>query len=136
MTDNQSDSNSMRSPPKWPEYLEPLRPDEVTQYRIRKRVMTSAEGLRNRRIGTWFDVTAGWSIMLAPVAAGLLVIFGMLAYRIAVPTSEKRIVFDSTPASIDLLPSLAPDAEQLPILLIDTVEPSRDAVLAAALTTP
>ena len=136
MTDNQSDSYSMRSPPKWPEYLEPLRPDEVTQYRIRKRVMTSAEGLRNRRIGTWFDVTAGWSIMLAPVAAGLLVVFGMLAYRIAVPTSEQRIVFDSTPTSIDLLPSLAPDAEQLPILLIDTVEPSRDAVLAAALTTP
>ena len=136
MTDDQPDWNNMKSPSEWPEYLKPLRPDEVTQYRIRKRVMASAAGLGNRRISTWFDVTAGWSSILAPVAASLLVVFGILAYRAAVPTSEERIVFDSTPAAIGLLPSLAPDAEQLPMLLINTAEPSRDAVLAAAMITP
>jgi hypothetical protein len=136
MTDNQPGWNNMKSPSKWPEHLEPLRPDDMTQYRIRKRVMASAERLKNKRIGTWFDVTARWSVMLAPVAAGLLVVFGILAYRTAAPTSEERIVLDPTPASVDLLPSLAPDAEQLPMLLIDTAEPSRNAVLAAALITP
>ena len=126
----------MELPSEWPEYLEPLRPDEMTRHRIQKRVMASAEALRDRRMRTWFDVTAGWSVILAPIAAGLLVVFGTLAYRTSAPTNNEYLALDPAPESVELLPSLAPDAERLPTLLIDAVEPSRDAVLAAALIAP
>ncbi|MCG8469811.1 MAG: hypothetical protein MJB57_16660 [Gemmatimonadetes bacterium] len=121
----------MKKKADWPRYLEPLRPDEVTAQRMRRRILDAAGALRAR---SWFDVTAGWSSLLAPLAAGVLVVFGALAYRAA--DRDEPIPVATNEPSGELVPSLAPDAEAPPALLIDAVDPSRDAVLTAALVTP
>lgn len=116
----------------WPGYLEPLRPDEVARHRMRKRILAAAETLLERRPPTWFDVTATWSSVLAPLAAGLLVVFGTLAYRASTPPAEPQVAVEPS-EPVGLVPSLAPDAQALPTILTDTDEPSRDDVLAAVL---
>ena len=121
--------------PAWAEYLEPLRPDELTRRRVRRSVMAAAEALLERRPLSWLDVTASWSAALAPLAAGLLVAAGALLYRISVPDAPE-FVADADPEPVGLVRSLAADAEAPPALLIDLVEPSRDAVLTAALINP
>lgn len=119
----------------WPSYLEPLRPDEMTRHRIRRHVLAAAEALETQA-RSWFDVTAGWSSILAPLAAGLLVVFGTLAYRAADTDREDLLAPATVERPTGLIHSLAPDAEAPPALLIDMAEPSRDAVLAAALISP
>ncbi len=121
--------------PAWAEYLEPLRPDELTRRRLRRSVMAAAEALFERRPLSWLDVTASWSAALTPLAAGLLVAAGALLYRISVPDAPEFAV-DPDPEPVGLVRSLAPDAEAPPAMLIDLVEPSRDAVLTAALINP
>ncbi len=121
--------------PKWLEYLEPLRPDEMTGHRLRRGIVTAAEALMERHAPSWFEVTAGWSSVLAPLAAGLLIVFATLAYRASAPDVVDAVAIEP-PEPLELVPSLAPDAEAPPALLIDFAEPSRDAVLAAALITP
>jgi hypothetical protein len=97
--------------------------------------MAAAEALFERRPLSWLDVTASWSAALAPLAAGLLVAAGVLLYRISLPDApEFAADVDSEP--VGLVRSLAPDAEAPPALLIDLAEPSRDAVLTAALINP
>lgn len=121
--------------PTWAEYLEPLRPDELTRRRLRRNVMAAAEALFERRPLSWLDVTASWSAALAPLAAGLLVAAGVLLYRISVPDAPE-LAADPDAAPVGLVRSLAADAEAPPELLIDLAEPSRDAVLTAALVNP
>lgn len=119
----------------WPEWLEPLRPDEVTRRRLHRAVMRTAESMLRTR--TWTEVASRWSAVLAPLAAGLAVASGVLAYRAATPAASPGpvAVTDVPPvvAPLDLGPYLAPDAEAPPALLIDVAEPSREAVLTAAL---
>lgn len=119
----------------WPEWLEPLRPDDLTRRRLHRAVMDTAESMLRTR--TWTEVASRWSAVLAPLAAGLAVASGALAYRAATPdASEGPAVAADLPAAVapfDLGPYLAPDAEAPPALLIDVVEPSREAVLTAAL---
>ena len=117
----------------WPAYLEPLRPDEMTRRRLGKRVMAAADALLQGRAPTWFDVTASWSSVLAPLAAGLLVVFGALAWRASVPTEDPLPGPEVATQPAGLVPSLAPDALGPPALLTAMDEPSRDAVLAALL---
>lgn len=119
---------------KWPEYLEPLRPDEMARHRMRRAIADAAESLLESRPLSWFEVTAGWSGILAPLAAALLIAFGALAYRASVPAEELAV--EPAPEPVELVESLAPDVEAPPALLIDGSEPSRDALLAAALVTP
>ncbi|MYA32361.1 MAG: hypothetical protein F4164_13300 [Gemmatimonadales bacterium] len=121
--------------PAWAAYLEPLRPDELTRRRLRRNVMAAAEALLERRPLSWLDVTASWSAALAPLAAGLLVAAGVLLYRISVPDAPE-FAADPDVAPVGLVRALAPDAEAPPELLIDLAEPSRDAVLTAALVSP
>lgn len=121
--------------PAWAAYLEPLRPDELTRRRLRRSVMAAAEALLERRPLSWLDVTASWSAAVAPLAAGLLVAAGLLLYRISAPDMPE-LAADAEPEPIGLVRSLAPDAEAPPALLIDLAEPSRDAVLTAALVNP
>lgn len=131
-------SNRHRNPgrgPAWAEYLEPLRPDELTRRRLRRNVMAAAEALFERRPLSWLDVTASWSAALAPLAAGLLVAAGVLLYRISVPEAPE-LAAGPDAAPVGLVRTLAPDAEAPPDLLIGLAEPSRDAVLTAALTSP
>ncbi len=128
-------SRDGRLGPAWAEYLEPLRPDELTRRRLRRNVMAAAGALFERRPLSWLDVTASWSAALAPLAAGLLVAAGVLLYRSSLPDAPE-LVADPDPVPVGLVRSLVPDDEAPPALLIDLVEPSRDAVLTAALITP
>lgn len=121
--------------PAWPEYLEPLRPDQMTRLRLRRNVRTAAAALLERPPLSWIDVTAGWSAALTPIAAGLLVAAGVLIYRLSEPAGP-QVAAEAETEAVGLVRSLAPDAEAPPALLIDLAEPSRDAVLTAALITP
>ena len=121
--------------PTWPEYLEPLRPDQLTRGRLRRNVLSAAEALLERRPLSWIDITASWSAALTPIAAGLLVAAGVLVYRVS-DTASSQVVAEAGQEPVELVRSLAPDAEAPPALLIDLAEPSRDAVLTAALITP
>ncbi len=134
----------------WPRYLEPLRPDQVTRQRLRQSVMAAA-ALFERRQPSWVNFATAWSAALAPLAAGLLVAAGVMAYRASSGTTaegpEAAAGAGGTPANPEagaasdaaptwLVQSLAPDAAVPPELLIDFSEPSRDAILAAALLVP
>lgn len=127
----------MSGKPGWPQWLEPLRPDELTRRRLHKRVMAAAEGMLWVRDRTWQDVTARWSSVLTPLAAGLAVACGMLAYRIsAAPPPEAAAIAQVVPSTVEseeIHPLLGPDAEAPPTLLIDASELDREAVLTAAL---
>ena len=130
MTTNDKRKTTRRE---WPAYLEPLRPDEITCHRMRKGVLGAAEALLATRTRSWFDVTATWSSVLAPLAAGLLVVFGALAYRASARTADSEIAIESASAPVGLVSSLAPDAQALPALLTNIDDPSRDDMLAALL---
>ena len=122
----------------WPEWLEPLRPDELARRRLHKQVMQAAESMLRAPTRTWQDVSASWSAFLTPLAAGLAVAFGTLAYR-ASAVSETAALATSgqtTTASVvdaEIVPLLGADAEAPPALLIDGTEVSREAVFRAAL---
>jgi len=123
---------------RWPQWCEPLRPDELTRRRLHKRVMAAAEGMLQIPDRTWQDVTARWSSALMPIAAGLAVAFGMLAYRISAspdPAAVAQIeqIEPSTVEREEIRPLLGPDVEAPPSLLIDASELNREAVLMAAL---
>lgn len=116
---------------RWPEYLEPLRPDEVTHHRLRRQITQAAETLLAIRTRSWYEVTATWSAVLAPVAATLLIVFGALAYRASAGPEPEQLAAEPADQR-ELLHSLA-DTDSPPALLIGAEEPSRDAILSAAL---
>lgn len=123
----------------WPEWLETLRPDEVTRRRLHNRVMATAETMLRIPERTWRDVTAGWSSVLTPLAAGLAVAFGVLAYRASIgPTADVVAAADQASENVSLesheiQPLLGPDDAGPPTLLIVEDELNREAVLRAAL---
>ena len=134
MRDRQGSRNWRRGP-EWPAWAEPLRPDELTRRRLHKRVMAAAESMLRIPVRTWQDETARWSAVLTPVAAGLAVAFGMLAYRAsaALPTASVAAGEPPTVETIEIRPVFGMDVEAPPVLLIDTSELNREAVLSAAL---
>ena len=122
----------------WPAWLEALRPDELTRRRLHKSVMARAEAVLRLREHTWRDVTAGWSTVLTPIAAGLAVAFGVLAYRASLePGLELAAADDPSDAvtleSHEIQPLLGPDDAGPPALLIEENELNREAVFRAAL---
>jgi len=128
----------MRGRRAWPDWLEPLRPDELARRRLHKRIMAAAEGRLRRPDRSWQDVSASWSAFLTPLAAGLAVAFGTLAYRASAPHAGSIAGAVAARESVaaaqsDITPLLGADAEPPPALLIDGSEVSREAVLRAAL---
>lgn len=126
----------MRGRRGWPEWLEPLRPDELARRRLHKNIMSAAgDILRAER--TWQDVSASWSAFLTPLAAGLAVAFGTLAYRASMPNPETVAAGapaqESSVVQSEITPLLGADAEAPPALLIDGTEVNREAVFRAAL---
>lgn len=121
----------------WPSWLEALRPDEVTKRRLHKQVMARAESML-RPDRSWSEVTAGWSSVLTPLAAGLAVAFGMLAYRASIATPGDSIATANVAAeeltleAHEIQPLLGPDDAAPPALLIEENELNREAVLLAA----
>lgn len=76
----------------FPEWLEPLRPDEMTRQRLRRAILAEAETLlAKRRRGGWFEVASGWATLLAPTAAGVALLFAALAYRAGAATEAERL---------------------------------------------
>jgi hypothetical protein len=102
---------------------------------LHRNILATATGMLRAPGRTWHEVTARWSTLLTPIAAAIALAFGMIAYGV-VEDEPVTVTIDAPPAArepLDLAPLLAPDAEAPPALLIDMAEPSREAVLTAAL---
>jgi hypothetical protein len=65
----------------WPDWLDALRPDDVTSARLRRSVLEAAEPLLEQRRDDWWDVASRWAGLLTPIAAVLALVFGGLALR-------------------------------------------------------
>ncbi|MFW6084450.1 MAG: hypothetical protein ACODAA_04495 [Gemmatimonadota bacterium] len=63
----------------WPDWLESLRPDDVTAARLRREITSAAGPLLDARREDWWDVASGWAGLLTPVAAVLALVFAGLA---------------------------------------------------------
>lgn len=95
----------------WPDWLEPLRPDEVTSARLRRSVAEAARPLLEARREDWWDVASGWAGLLTPVAAMLVLVFAGLATQ--QQAGDEALVaggLDSTPDVVDALRSEAAPA--------------------------
>ncbi len=117
---------------RWAAWLDPLMPDEVSRQRLRKRVLEAAAPLLRARARSWQDVAAGWSSLLTPIAAALVLVFGALAYAASRPAGQ---VGDSVSA-LEIEPLLAEETESPPTLLTGASEPSRESVFIAAIAYP
>lgn len=124
-----SEEGSGRGP--WPRWLAPLRPDEVSRSRMRAVILARASGpLRARRGTGWREVAERWTTTLAPLAAGLALVFAGLAYRATRPVGAGPDVLDV--ATVEELVGPAP-AGAPPELLTAGTEPTADRVLQAAM---
>lgn len=83
---------------RWPEWLEPLRPDDVSRQRMLRAIMDRARPILERREPDWFDVAAGWATILAPIAAVITLVFIGVALQALQPTT----VADRTEPAADL----------------------------------
>ena len=82
---------------RWPEWLEPLRPDDVGRRRMRRDVLAGARPLLEAREAGWFDVAAGWATVLAPVAAAITILFTAIA--IEASRDSRATIEDGTVAT-------------------------------------
>ena len=103
--------------------------------------MSAAESILQRRSQSWADVTASWAHAIIPLAAGVFLVAGGLAYLIssndaAAPGMAVEIPVETSVEPAGLAHELAPDAETPPALLIGNLELDRNAVLAAAMIQP
>ena len=65
----------------WPEWLEGLRPDDLTSARLRSSIVQAGAPLLEARRDDWWDVASRWAGLLTPVAAVLVLVFGGLVLR-------------------------------------------------------
>lgn len=129
-----SADHSRRDGSTWPAWLENLRPDPLSRRRIRAAVMERARPLlaRRRPAGTW-EVAAGWSDVVIPVAAVASVLFTLLAVRASPGTPGG--VAEAQPESVRIEELLAePSPGDPPTVLTRGNRPDLDGVLEAALT--
>lgn len=92
----------------WPDWLEGLRPDEVTSARLRRSVAEAARPLLEARREDWWDVAAGWAGLLTPVAAMLVLVFAGLATQQM--AGEEALVADGLEATPDVVEALRSEA--------------------------
>lgn len=112
---------------RWPEWLEPLRPDDVGRARMRAGIAERAEPVlaRRRRRATW-DAAARFARRLTPWAAAAALLFGWLAFE---ATPEPA---DPEPVAVELM--LQPEAgEGPPAFLVSTSAPATEQAYAATL---
>lgn len=122
----------------WPDWLEPLRPDDLTRARMRRAILARAARLLGSESvlvaegpASWQDVAAGWSRMLLPIAAVLLLFFAGLAYQ-AGTGPERVAVADDFGFSLEELARQSDPQGSLE-LLTATDEPTADRVLTAVI---
>lgn len=112
----------------WPEWLEPLRPDDMERSRIRRGVMRTAGPLLAARRPSWWDEVARWADVLAPIAAVFVLFCAGLAFETARPGTEAQASAEAP--VVDLVQPPAPAGP--PELLTAAREPSNDRILRAA----
>lgn len=109
------------------DWLDALRPDQVTRARLRAAILERAAPLlEERREAGWLGVAAGWSGRLAPVAAVAALFFGWLAYDAGQRAPRSA-------SSVQAEELVRPGEQAPPELLTAGEAPSVDRVLAAAL---
>jgi hypothetical protein len=112
----------------WPAWVEPLRPDEMSRRRLKNAVLSAAVPMLRAREWSWQDVAGRWAAVLAPIAAGLTILFAGLAYSSSRPETEARAeAFEVDPLF------LQPMEDGIPALLTSTLEPSMEGILAATI---
>lgn len=95
----------------WPEWLEGLRPDDLTSARLRSSILQAAEPLLEARRDDWWDVASRWAGLLTPVAAALVLVFGGLALRDGVTGESLALTaVEPAPDLVELLHSEAAPA--------------------------
>lgn len=110
----------------WPEWLEPLRPDDLSRARMRREIASRAAPILRRRALVWSDVASGWASRLAPLATAVLLLFGWIAWQ-AEPAET------TATASLEAEALIRPDtADPPPRVLTSDDAPSADAILASA----
>lgn len=111
---------------RWPDWLEPLRPDDLSRARMRRAIARRAAPILQRRNVVWSDVASGWASRLAPLAVAVLLLFGWIAWR-AEPVETRQA------ASLDAEALIRRDtADSPPRVLTSDDAPSADAILASA----
>ncbi|MFQ5890400.1 MAG: hypothetical protein ACE5JR_10155 [Gemmatimonadota bacterium] len=112
----------------FPEWLESLRPDDMTRARLRRSILAEAQPLLTARCrGSWWEVASGWATLLAPTAAALALLFGALAYRAGPPATRAE-----GPPRVEELVAASPNELLPPVLTADSAS-GADLVLTAAI---
>lgn len=101
---------------RWPQWLEPLRPDDLSSHRMLGEIMRRARPMLERREPDWLGVAAGWATMLVPVAAIITLVFVGIAIQASGPSAAAD---GSAPVAADeTAPAqLVADAENLEYVL-------------------
>lgn len=123
MTDRRDDRS-------WPEWMEPLRPDDVARKRLRSGILRKAVPLLEaRRSEAWWGL-AGWTSRLVPVAAAAALFFLWLASSAA---PDRPVEMDRTATVGDTMELIVGPAGSAPPRVLTAEDaPSPDAVLTAA----
>lgn len=95
----------------WPDWLDGLRPDELTSARLRRSVVEAAAPLLEARRADWWDVASSWAGLLTPVAALLVLVFAGLAMQQQAGVETQAVgELASTPDVVEALRSEAAPA--------------------------
>lgn len=116
----------------WPEWLEPLRPDDLARARMRKGVERAAAPMlrRRRRTAVW-DRAGTLARMVAPLAAIALVVFAWVAREASRPAETLQQADVERPVQVEELVRARNGAP--PTVLTSASAPSADLVLQATL---
>ena len=116
---------SMTTDRRWPEWLEALRPDEVTRHRLRRAIFREAGPVLAARRESWADAVSEWATILSPIAAAVTLVFAGLALKQAAEPIE---VADNT-APAPLVEDLIPADEGLPAAFAGDSVPNLNVVM-------
>lgn len=111
----------------WPDWLNALRPDDVTSARLRRSVLEAAEPLLEQRRDDWWDVASRWAGLLTPIAAVLALVFGGLALR--QETGMRSAGVAATEPTADVVEALR--SETAPAGFSEFAQADHDVVFAA-----
>ena len=110
----------------WPDWLESLRPDDVTSARMHRSVMEAAAPLLDARREDWWAVASSWARVLIPAAAVVTIVCGSLAVR---DEPAVTVAASETEPSADVVDALR--SETAPAGFSEFEETDHDVVFAA-----
>lgn len=114
----------------WPEWMEPLRPDDLARQRLRSGILREAIPLLEmRKADAWWGLAA-WASRLVPVAAAAALLFAWLATTAAPNRPLETSRTATTDDTMELI--VGPSGSAPPSVLTAENAPSPDAVLTAA----